>query len=134
MKNNYKTNSDRIRSMTDEELAKFITEDRWDCNDCPFGQENMDNPFATKCDNKCFKHCLEWLKKEHNYEDEVEPVTNRDKINSMTNKEFAAFYLSNNDEYCDSCIYNWHSCEGEDCHSAMVKWLNSRVKEGKNNG
>lgn len=29
--------ADKIRSMTDEELAKFITEDRWDCNDCPSG-------------------------------------------------------------------------------------------------
>lgn len=68
------------------------------------------------------------------YEDEVGPVTNRDKINSMTNEEFARFYLSNSDEYCDCCIYNWRSCEGEDCHTAMVKWLNSPVKEGKNNG
>lgn len=50
--------------MTDKELAKFITEDRWDCNDCTSGQENTDNPFATKCDNKCFEHCLEWLRKE----------------------------------------------------------------------
>ncbi len=56
--------ADKIRSMTDEELAKFITEDRWDCNDCPSGQENMDNPFGGRCDNKCFEHCLEWLRKE----------------------------------------------------------------------
>lgn len=57
------TNGDRIRGMSDEELAKFIIEDRWDCNECPSGQENTDNPFGGKCDNKCIKHCLEWLKK-----------------------------------------------------------------------
>ena len=56
------TNGDKIRSMSDEELAKFITEDRWDCNECPSGQENMDNPFGSKCDNQCIKHCSEWLK------------------------------------------------------------------------
>lgn len=56
------TNSDKIRSMSDEELAKFIVDDRWDCNDCPSGQENTDNPFGSKCDNQCIKHCLEWLK------------------------------------------------------------------------
>lgn len=57
------TNGDKIRGMSDEELAKFITEDRWDCNECHSGQENMDNPFGSKCDNQCIKHCLEWLKK-----------------------------------------------------------------------
>lgn len=59
-----KTNADKIRCMTDEELANFIMEDRWDCNDCPSGQENMDNPYGGKCDNKCFEHCLDWLRKE----------------------------------------------------------------------
>lgn len=58
------TNAEKIRCMTDEELAKFIMEDRWDCNDCPSGQENMDNPFCGKCDNKCVEHCLDWLRKE----------------------------------------------------------------------
>lgn len=58
------TNADKIRSMTDEELARFIMEDRWDCNDCPSGQENMDNPFGGKCDNKCVEHCLYWLRME----------------------------------------------------------------------
>lgn len=58
------TNADKIRSMSDEELAKFIIEDRWDCNECPSGQENTDNPFGNKCDNQCVKHCLEWLKED----------------------------------------------------------------------
>lgn len=56
------TNADRIRSMTDEQLAKFIIEEIWNCNECPSGQENMDNPFGGRCDEKCAKHCLEWLK------------------------------------------------------------------------
>lgn len=57
------TNADKIRCMTDAELAKFIIEDKFDCNECSSGQENMDNPFGGKCDNQCIRHCLEWLKK-----------------------------------------------------------------------
>lgn len=56
-----KTNADRVRSMTDEELAVYLSENSWDCNDCKSGQENMDNPFAIRCDKKCAEHCLEWL-------------------------------------------------------------------------
>lgn len=61
-----KTNSDKIRCMKDEELASFIVNDIFDCNDCPSGQENMDNPFGVRCDNKCVEHCLDWLRKEVN--------------------------------------------------------------------
>lgn len=57
-----KTNADKIRSMTDEELASYLTDDVFCCNDCPSGKENSDNPFGGKCDEKCFEHCLAWLK------------------------------------------------------------------------
>lgn len=56
------TNADKIRSMTDEELASYLTDDVFCCNDCPSGKENSDNPFGGKCDEKCFEHCLAWLK------------------------------------------------------------------------
>lgn len=55
------TNADYIRSMSNEELAIYLSENSWDCNECKSGQENMDNPFATRCDEKCAEHCLEWL-------------------------------------------------------------------------
>lgn len=55
------TNADRIRDMTDEDMAIFLSENSWGCNECKSGQENMDNPFATRCDEKCAEHCLEWL-------------------------------------------------------------------------
>lgn len=57
------TNADHIRSMSNEELAIYLSENSWDCNDCKSGQENMDNPFATRCDEKCAEHCLKWLQK-----------------------------------------------------------------------
>ena len=47
--------------ISDEELAIFLSENSWGCNECKSGQENMDNPFATRCDEKCAEHCLEWL-------------------------------------------------------------------------
>lgn len=58
------TNADKIRSMSDEELAVYLTDDVFCCNDCPSGKENSDNPFGEKCDEKCFEHCLAWLKQQ----------------------------------------------------------------------
>ena len=48
------TNADRIRAMSDEELANFF---QWcvECEDCP-----------VKCEEDaiCYNRALEWLKKE----------------------------------------------------------------------
>ena len=50
-----KTNADRIRSMTDEELAELFWI-RADCELCPNKE-----PY---CSDDCKKHWLDWLKKE----------------------------------------------------------------------
>lgn len=52
-----KTNADRIRVMTDEELANFVSLCcGWTCAECPVGKE---------CNGEeCFSTWLEWLKKE----------------------------------------------------------------------
>lgn len=56
---NYKpmTNADRIRSMTDEELANFVSLCcGWTCAECPVGKE---------CNgDECFSTWLDWLKQE----------------------------------------------------------------------
>ena len=59
-----KTNADRIRAMSDEELAKCIYEIGFDCHLCSEHERLSDNPFLCneKCDEKCVQHCLEWLK------------------------------------------------------------------------
>lgn len=53
-----KTNADRIRAMSDEELAKMMTSGagEFDCYEC-FRTE--DEP----CDMNCEERCLEWLRK-----------------------------------------------------------------------
>ena len=55
-----KTNADRIRSMTDEELREFIGQH--DCLDCPLNSEE------TWCDRRpgetCHSALLRWLKEE----------------------------------------------------------------------
>lgn len=48
-----KTNADRIRSMTDEELADFII--------------NFDNRFGEECEGE--QSCLAWLHKESEEKD-----------------------------------------------------------------
>lgn len=56
------TNGERIRSMTDEELAKMYDDFSgfvYDCNCCPSSLSLLN------CDNKCKEHCVEWLRKEY---------------------------------------------------------------------
>ena len=50
-----KTNAERIRSMSDEELAQFIP--NWSYTDaCKCGEHYVD------CNNECEKCVAEWLK------------------------------------------------------------------------
>lgn len=49
------TNADRIRSMTDEELAELFWI-RADCKLCPNKE--------THCSDDCRKHWLDWLRQE----------------------------------------------------------------------
>ena len=50
------TNADRIRSMSDEELTRKMTDGNgfFGCPQCSQGD-------CRKCDLECGKHCLEWL-------------------------------------------------------------------------
>ena len=59
-----KTNADHIRSMTDEELAKWLA-DTWDCHECSEHERIGDHPLlkSEPCDQECERHCLEWLKR-----------------------------------------------------------------------
>lgn len=57
------TNAEKIRGMSDEELMKFMMEDRFSCEaDCP-ERDPMAKYFLTKCSGKCDERCLEWLKR-----------------------------------------------------------------------
>ena len=59
------TNADRIRSMSDDELATHLHDIGWDCHLCA-EHGRLDNEpllLGEKCDEKCVEHCLEWLKK-----------------------------------------------------------------------
>lgn len=58
------TEADRIRSMNDEELAKWLA-DMFDCHYCSEHERIGENPLlrAEQCDQECEKHCLEWLRK-----------------------------------------------------------------------
>ena len=62
--NPVKTNSDRIRSMNDEELAKHLVDIGWDCHLCAEHGRLDNEPLlrGEKCDEKCVEHCLEWLR------------------------------------------------------------------------
>ena len=51
-------NADKIRSMSDEELAKHLVDIGWGCNLC-VEHRRLDNEH--KCDEKCAEHCLDWL-------------------------------------------------------------------------
>ena len=58
----YKTNADRIRSMTDEEMAVFL-ECFGGCHYCSEYEKAMfDNDGILDCDGDCEQHILYWLK------------------------------------------------------------------------
>ena len=59
------SNADRIRSMKDEELAKFIASQRTDCYHCP----------VVVCVDACEVSWLDWLKQEVTDEDKSEKET-----------------------------------------------------------
>ena len=58
------TNADRIRAMSDEELATHLYDIGWDCHLCAEHRRLDNEPLlrGEKCDENCFEHCLEWLK------------------------------------------------------------------------
>lgn len=69
---NYKpmTNADRIRAMSDEELAERI-ETIADCNHCPILEKVQKKPIRETCRGEkavsrysCMKHWLDWLREE----------------------------------------------------------------------
>lgn len=57
------SNADRIRAMSDEELAEWLA-DIWDCNLCSEHERLDGEPLLRneQCDQRCEEHCLEWLK------------------------------------------------------------------------
>ena len=57
------TNAERIRSMSDEELAKHLVDIGWDCHLCAEHRRLDNEPLLSgeKCDEKCAEHCLQWL-------------------------------------------------------------------------
>jgi hypothetical protein len=58
------TNADRIRAMSDEELARHLHCIGWDCHLCAEHIRLDNEPLLRdqRCDENCFEHCLEWLK------------------------------------------------------------------------
>lgn len=57
-----RTNADRIRAMSNEELAKFL-ECFGCCHHCTEHDRLSDARFFQdeKCDEQCEQHCLDWL-------------------------------------------------------------------------
>lgn len=57
------TNAQKIRGMSDEELAKMLNDIGWDCHFCTEHLLLDNEPLlrGEKCDEKCAEHCLEWL-------------------------------------------------------------------------
>ena len=62
----WQTNADRIRAMSDEELATHLHDIGWDCHLCAEHRRLDNEPLlrGEKCDEKCVEHCLGWLKQE----------------------------------------------------------------------
>ena len=57
------TNAQKIRAMSDEELARHLHCIGWDCHLCAEHIRLDNEPLlrGEKCDEKCEEHCLQWL-------------------------------------------------------------------------
>ena len=64
-----KTNYDRIKSMSVEEMAELF-EGHFDCNFCSENERLSDSPLlkGEKCDEKCTYHIKQWLLQEESDE------------------------------------------------------------------
>lgn len=49
------TNYDALVAMTPEQLAEYLVNAFWDCDDCP------ERDMGLKCSARCAVHCLAWL-------------------------------------------------------------------------
>lgn len=59
---------EKIKNMSENELAEFLANDSFTCNECEEGQNLCDCPLSKydTCSQDCKKNCLNWLKKESN--------------------------------------------------------------------
>lgn len=68
-------NANLIRSMNDDELARFLINIGWDCTFCSEYEKLENNPLLRdeKCNEQCVEHCAKWLKVElgGNFEKEL---------------------------------------------------------------
>ena len=73
------TNADRIRAMSDEELATHLHDIGWDCHLCAEHRRLENEPLlrGEKCDEKCVEHCLEWLKQPAEEETQTDCTYNK---------------------------------------------------------
>lgn len=58
-------------------------------------------------------------------------ITNRDKINKMTNEELAKFFLYTDDNRCRICSKkDLYLCN--DCEEGITQWLNEECEDDNN--
>lgn len=55
-------------------------------------------------------------------------MTNRDKINKMTNEEIAKIIHNEEIQQCEYCIYTPNACKGKSCVEGIKQWLESKAK------
>ena len=72
----------------------------------------------------------------NNAKDNSKPLTNADKIRSMTDEELAEFLLKVNKAYAEPCMTRQSDCKWEDypthnkgCKDCFLEWLKSEVEE-----
>lgn len=102
------TNREWLNSLSNED---FIDEYRVSCSNCP-AREICDNNLLS-----CNAVLMSWLRKQHI---EKEKMTNREWLESLTDKELAD-YLDLNCADMD--------CYGESCSECYIHWLRSKHKE-----
>lgn len=61
-------------------------------------------------------------------------MTNRDKINALSNIELAGFLGRDIGTNCSLCIYRGKDCKDKSCTSGIKAWLESECDEDDKQG
>ena len=76
----------------------------------------------------------------HNATDKFKPITNADRVRSMSDEELAEFLLKVNTAYAEPCMTGESDCKWEDypthdkgCKNCFLEWLQSEAEQQKKN-
>lgn len=85
--------------------------------------------YKMRLDNKNFTLFIcKGVGSNFNKDNELNQITNADKIRSMTDEELADFMVNGTNIICKECPLKNDYCDGNICKNRALKWLKQNTK------